>query len=276
MADRRRRERLQHVLRGWNAFERRLQGRPIQWVLTDFDGTLAPIRRHPDQAGLSGASRAALQRLMRDVGVSVAIVSGRSISQLRALVRLPGAVYIGNHGLEMSGPSVRFVHPGARRARPVLRRIAGQLRRALRDVPGSLVEDKGLSLSVHWRRVRPSDVEQFYRKLKNVLAPWVRRRAVRVARGKRVVEIRPPVVWHKGSAVEWLMKRSGSSKSLVIMFGDDRTDEDAFRAVNRCFGISVYVGRRPGGTAARWRLDGPREVRVTLQRLWGHGHGHTG
>lgn len=257
----------QHALRDW----RRLRGRVGDgrgWlVLTDYDGTLVPIRPTPAQARLSAGMRAAVSALSRARGISVGIVSGRSLDAVRRLVRLPGVVYAGNHGLELQGPGLRFVHPGARRRIPLLRRIARRLHHTLRGIPGALVESKRLSLSVHWRRIPVRHTALFHRRVKAVLSPWVARQAVRVTRGKRVVEVRPPVNWDKGAVVGWLVKARRCRDGCLLYLGDDRTDEDAFRAVNRLRGVSVFVGTPRRRTAARWWLRDPREVGELFTRL---------
>lgn len=235
-------------------------------VLTDYDGTLVPIRRTPAAAHLDRRRRRLLRRVCALRGVRLGIVSGRAIKDLRRLVGLSGLLYIGNHGLEMQGPRGGFVHPVARRSVSTLRRIARQLRQCLR-IRGVLVESKRLSLSVHWRNIRPAHRRAFRDRLTRCLAPWLKRRAVRVTFGKRVVEVRPPTTWNKGSAVERLIKAYRIRPGSVIYVGDDRTDEDAFRVVNRYRGLSVCVGGRPGRTIARLRLKSPLEVERLLQNL---------
>jgi len=256
-----------HALRDWRLLRGRVGGGAAWLALTDCDGTLAPIKPTPAEARLSAGMRAAVRRLSQAPGVTVGIVSGRSLDAVRRLVRLPGIVYVGNHGLELQGPGVRFVHPGARRRVPLLRRMARQLSQALAGIPGALVESKRLSLSVHWRRVPARRVAAFHRRVEAVLAPWAARGAVRVTRGKRVVEVRPPVGWDKGAVVDWLAKRYRCREGRLLYLGDDRTDEDAFRAVNRRSGIAVFVGRPRRGTAARWRLRNPDEVATLFARI---------
>jgi trehalose-phosphatase len=254
-----------HALRDWPRLRGLLPSREELLLLMDYDGTLTPIRPVPGQAVLGEDVRRLLRRI-KARRIRLGFVSGRSLASLRRLVRLPRAIYVGNHGLEIAGPGLAFTHPMARRAVPCLARIGAELRRALRTVRGAIIEAKGLSLSVHWRLVPKARQRIFHRRIREVLAPWEARGAARITTGKRVVEVRPPVAWHKGHAVEWLLRRR-SGISTVMYVGDDRTDEDAFRSVNRCGGISVFVGSDPQGTAARWWLRSPREVARLLQRI---------
>jgi trehalose-phosphatase len=255
-----------HALREWPRLRGLVRRRVRLFLLMDYDGTLTPIRPMPGQALLDRKTRGLLRRVSAR-GIRLGFVSGRPVASLRRLVRLPGAVYVGNHGLEISGPGVAFTHPGALRAVPRLARIGAALERALHPVRGALVEQKRLSLSVHWRLVPSAQRRAFRRRTRGVLAPWTARGAVRVAEGKRVVEVRPPAAWHKGSAVAWLLRHPRGRAGTVMYLGDDRTDEDAFRSVNRLGGISVFVGPHPGGSAARWWLRNPREVSELLRRL---------
>lgn len=230
-------------------------------ILLDYDGTLTPIRRYPGQARLSPRMRALLRALDRRPGTRVGIVSGRSIAALRRLAGLGKFLYVGNHGLEAEGPGLRYVHPGARRAVPRLRRIASELQAALRGMPGAVVEWKRLSLSVHWRAVPTAKRRAFHRRVREVLARWAGQ--VRVSDGRRIVEVRPPVDWDKGRAVAWLQRRLRVPGKSLLYAGDDRTDEDAFKRVNRAGGVTVHVGTFRN-TAAAWRLDGPRDVERLL------------
>lgn len=255
-----------HLLRDELTMRRIIQARRLLF-LTDYDGTLMPIQREPEGAVLDAAARTLLARAGRLPGIRLGVVSGRSLERLRRFVRLPGLLYVGNHGLEMSGPGVRFTHPDARQAVPMIARVSRALRQQLRGIRGAFVEPKRLTLSVHWRAVSASDAARFRRRVWQALAPWLARRAIRVTYGKRVVEIRPPIAWDKGEAVRWLLRKPMSSREDVVYVGDDRTDEDAFRVVNRCRGVSVFVGPKRAQTSARWWLEDPGEVRAALSRL---------
>lgn len=252
--------------RGWPALRDRIPAEGPLVLLTDYDGTLVPIAPTPEQARLGRAARALLRRLSRLPDLTVGLISGRSLQQVRRMVGIPGLLYVGNHGLEIAGPRVRLVHPGARRSAPVIARIGRELTHALAGIRGTRVESKGVSLSVHWRAVPPRAAARFHRTVRRILAPWMAARAIRVTRGKRVVEVRPPVAWGKGAAVRWLIQHLRASPGRVWYLGDDRTDEEAFRAVNARRGVSVYVGR-PRATAARWRLRAPRDVIALLSAI---------
>lgn len=228
------------------------------FLCLDYDGTLVPIVPRPDHAILDDSGRSVLRALARHV--PIAVISGRARTALRDLVRVPSLYYVGNHGLEISGPRVR------RDAN-----VSGTWRRELNRVldaieagapPGALIERKGVTASIHVRLVAATDRARWLPELHRHLAVWPSRG--RVVRGKAVIELRPPFAWDKGSAVRWLMSRPAARGRTPVYLGDDTTDEDAFRAVHGD-GVGVLVGR-PRRSAARFRLSGPAAVRQLLAR----------
>jgi trehalose 6-phosphate phosphatase len=237
-------------------------GVPLALFL-DYDGTLVPIRRTPALARLGPMRRAELEWLARRT--SVAVVSGRPLAEIRRMVGVPRLVYAGNHGLEIWSRGRKWVHPEAARRSLVMARMASAIRTLTRGVPGILVEDKGLTLSVHYRRV-----PRWRRAaLRRAVAEKVRTAppGLRLAQGKMVLEIRPDIAWDKGWAVRELLRRApGPRRVFPIYLGDDRTDEDAFRAL-RGRGLTVRVGPSGQPTEAGRRLRGVDEVWAFLAAL---------
>lgn len=244
--------------------------RPLLLCL-DYDGTLVPLVDHPSQARLPADTRDVLEQLAGQAGVIVALISGRALWDLRRLVDIKGLSYVGNHGLEAEGHGVQYRNPVAEANRPRLKQLAGALTDALRPVEGAWVEDKGLTLSVHWRAVPRSSHRRFHRLIEQALAPYLARGVFRVTQDQRVVEIRPPIEWGKGDAIAWLFERASdrehAAPAQLIYLGDDRTDEDVFEAVNRLGGHSVFIGRPTRRMAATYWLRDPDAVRSWLAGL---------
>lgn len=233
----------------------------------DFDGTLAPIVPRPEDAALLPAARAALDLLARRGDTHIALVSGRSLVDLRSRVVLDGIYYAGNHGLEIDGPDVHRIHDDARAARSALAQLAHDLERALASVRGVIVEDKMLTLSVHFRLV--DDEAQVEHVREQVHACARAYSGLRLTDGRKVVEIRPDVDWNKGRAFAFLRdtleERLGRGPAVFI--GDDRTDEDAFRELGTT-DCSVIVGDPPQHESiAQASLRSPDEVAHFLHLL---------
>lgn len=258
-----------HLFTAWDGVARKLAGADSVLLCLDYDGTLSPIVRDPAAACLARSTREILRRLAGIEGLTLAVISGRELKDVRKRVGLPGVTYAGNHGLEIRGPDLEYLNPPARRARPALRAVARKLSRRLAGIGGAEVEDKGLTLSVHYRRVRPEDRETVRATVFRVAGPYRSRQALRLGEGKMVIEIRPPTAWNKGNAVSLLRREAakpGSGKVLTVYAGDDRTDEDAFKVL-KAEGITIKVGPPGVKTLARYRLNGVGEVREFLLRL---------
>lgn len=248
------------AVRRFGDFLAALSGRKPALFL-DYDGTLTPIVDRPDQALLPEATRAAVDRLARLC--PVAVVSGRDLDDVGAMVGLDGLVYAGSHGFDIRGPGVR-TQIGLEYV-PALRRAADSLEKGLAHIAGALVERKRFAVSVHTRLVAAG--------LKPAVADTVRAVAaaepeLRITGGKEILELRPDLPWDKGRAVLALLDLLGPSEvgTMPVYIGDDETDEDAFRAL-RGRGIGIRVTDHPAGTAAQWSLSDPDEVRLFLDRL---------
>jgi len=191
----------------WPSLRWRIISAERLFLFLDYDGTLAPIADHPSKARLPAETRRLLKQLTHRPGVCTALVSGRSLTDLKQMVKLPGLLYIGNHGLEIQGPKSRYVHPGARISRPFLKEIAQVLKKSLRSIPGAWVENKVFTLSVHYRSVAPAQVPLVRNILHEVVEPYLKKSQVRITAGKRVFEVRPALRWAKGAAIHWLLAR---------------------------------------------------------------------
>lgn len=230
----------------------------------DFDGTLTPIRPRPDDVILAEPVRAVLARLASLHRVTLLIISGRSLVDVASRVGLPELIYAGNHGLEIRGPSLVFMEPTAAALADRLRELTTRLETLLAEIPGVLVEPKGLTASVHYRNVAPEQRDHLARIVHETVAKDTTRFVLTT--GHSVWEIRPPVHWNKGDALQWMIRQlEDGSPPLVFYLGDDRTDEDAFARLPD--GVTVRIGSPEAPTLARYRLPDPSSVHVFLEWL---------
>ncbi|MBI3317795.1 MAG: trehalose-phosphatase [Candidatus Omnitrophica bacterium] len=254
----------------WPAIRERIGESEFLLLFLDYDGTLAPLADHPSKTRLPSGAKDLLRRLACRAGIRVALVSGRRLKDLKASVRLERLCYVGNHGLELEGNGLRYENPLARKSRPLLKKIARDLKGTLGPLRGVWVEDKDLSLSVHYRNASPGDELLVKNGFYEVVHSHLLKRQVRVTAGKQVFEVRPPVRWTKGTMVNWLLARwsasIGKTGILPIYVGDDETDEDAFEAL-WTQGITVAVEPATPLTKARYLVDSPEGVQRFLGRL---------
>jgi len=235
---------------------------PHRLLCLDFDGTLARIEQHPAQASLSPALKRLLQNLTDEARTTVAIISGRERSDLSKRVSIPGAIYAGNHGLEISGPGFIFIEPTAAAAREALQQLADRLARRLEPIPGALAEDKGLTVSVHYRQTPSEMWEEVRQTVHAALAGS--QHPFQLAAGDMIFDIRPRVYWNKSNAVGWIKEQLGHADALTIYVGDDTSDEDAFATLTD--GITVKVGAAEE-TAAQFYLESQADVPGFLEWL---------
>lgn len=233
-------------------------------LLSDYDGTLTPIVDRPELAGLGPGTRKLLETLSRRRDLSIGIISGRSLTDLKQMVGIAGITYGGNHGLEIEGPRLSYLNPAAQELRPALGALHQALSDALGLIAGVWVEDKGLTLSVHYRQADEARAGEIGDILEQKAGPLQASGKVWIAGGKKVYEVRPALAWNKGEVVALLASRwrqaMGSTSWLPIFLGDDLSDEDGFRAVARLDGISILVSETNGASAARYFLRSPAEV----------------
>ncbi len=243
----------------WPQLARRLRRADRVAVLTDFDGTLAPIQHRPDTVKLSNRVRRALAELHAR-GHVVGIVSGRRIDDLRRRVGLSGLWYAGNHGFFMRSPhgtSLNLLHEEEHSDVP---RIARALARGLRNVPGVRLEVKPASVAVHYRGAPPAS----HRAATRVAHRVAQAGNLRLMSGKCVWELLPRAPVDKAVAVRTILdlERRNGDALAVVFIGDDLTDEPVFSLpLTR----PVCVGR--GQSGARYRLRSPAEVVRLLERI---------
>jgi trehalose-phosphatase len=214
--------------------------KPLSLFL-DFDGTLTPVAGHPDDAFLSKSMRDILIAL--NERYRVAIITGRALDDIMGLVKIEGLTYVGNHGMEMSGGDFSFIYDIGPVESEAIARVAKLIVSLVDSYDGAVIEEKVLTLSIHYRLLPANVKPLFLERLEAILSPFLSKGLIKVTGGKGLVEIRPTADWDKGSAVEWLLPRSGFKGSTPLCVGDDVTDEDAFRVL-RGKGVSIFVGRR--------------------------------
>ena len=262
---------MKHFFKSWQSFLEDIRTASHVLFLCDYDGTLTPIVDRPRDAILLPAVRDNLSTLARKPNFTVGIISGRSLVELRYMVAIEGIYYAGNHGLEIEGPELDFISPEAELGQAMIKDLAEQFTEVLGNIAGVIVEDKGLSLSVHYRMVSKEEKDNVAVTFKRMVSPLADAGKIKITKGKKVFEVRPPIDWDKGKAVASIRREIISllklDRVLTIYLGDDATDEDAFRDLHRPEGWSVYVGQENASSAADYYLNSTDEVAEFLSRL---------
>ncbi|RZL38452.1 MAG: trehalose-phosphatase [Rubrivivax sp.] len=230
-----------------------LRLRPL--MAFDFDGTLAPIVARPDDARIAAAVAQRLQALA--ARLPVAIVTGRSLADVRGRLGFEPQFIVGNHGAEEDGAGAAHTLLAA----PLdgLRERLQAQQQAL-QAGGIAVEDKGLSLALHYRLARDPAAAQ--RLIAGLLTPEPE--GLRFFAGKMVVNAVAADAPDKADAVQALVARSGAAAAFFA--GDDVNDEPVFAAAPAHW-LTVRIGCDDPSSRARFCLDGPQEMALLLGRV---------
>jgi trehalose 6-phosphate phosphatase len=217
-----------------------LQEQPAGLFL-DIDGTLAPLHPDPTSVTISAIVREAISVLADRL--SIVVLSGRSTSDSRRILACNRVTYVGNHGCQWLYGGCETVLPAALEFVPRIHQIAKDAVSRFAEFPGIYVEDKGPSMSIHYRTVADRLVAASA--IDSFISKHPAAAGLHLSAGKMVKEIRPPVDINKGTAVATVVEERGLH--AAVMLGDDTTDVDAFRAIarmrdaGRIQGVSVGV-----------------------------------
>ncbi len=221
-------------------------------VASDFDGTLAPIVNNPADARPLPHAADALIALAALPSTTVALVSGRALRVLRELSSMPPAVHlVGSHGAEFDSGFAHDID------QELLARINEELTAIAATRPGVTVEPKLASVALHVRNASPADGRDALEAARAAAGSW----DAELTEGKAVLEF-AVISTDKGEAIDIIRDRDDAT--AVVFFGDDVTDEKAFRRM-RDGDLGVKVG--PGDTLAAFRVESPEDVAAALAHL---------
>jgi len=239
-------------------------------LLLDYDGTLSPIAPHPDLATIPPETKKVLERLANMPDVFIAIISGRSVNNVREMVGIEGITYAGNHGLEIIHPDgTKFTHPMPAeqegRVGALLQRLQEE---CCRD--GAWVENKGVLLTFHFRNVPPEKREPIVTRARELITEA----GFMIGNAHCALEIKPPVLWDKGRASIYILRTAfgvdWSDRIRIIYAGDDVTDEDAMSALKGMAYTFRVVSSSLTQTAADRRLPSTDSVVCLLRWVESH------
>lgn len=237
-------------------------------LFLDFDGTLTEIASRPDAVHLPPDLVPLLGALHERLEGALAIVSGRTLSELDAFLPPLRLASAAEHGamLRLNGA---ITPVGAARDGSATTELGLFLDRAERRArefaarhPGLLVERKTATLALHYR----SAPELGERCVETMRAALDESAPLELLHGKCVVELKPAGL-SKGNAIDLLMRQAPFAGRVPVFAGDDLTDEAGFARVRELGGIAIKVG--PGETIATFRCESPRVLRDWLRTAIG-------
>ena len=256
---------MKYLIKSLPEIEKKMRSYPGCMLMLDFDGTLSALAKTPAQAFLAEKNKMVLQLISRLA--PVAIVTGRSLKDIKHKVGLKKNIYAGNHGLEwqIGKRKNRVSEPSG--AKKLLNAAKRSFKKIEKNYPGVLLEDKHLSLAIHFRNLDPILVPGLKRDINTIIKMINIFGTPQILLSKKVIELRPKSNWNKGKFAlfiqEYLQNKLGI-KFTPIYLGDDTTDEDVFSALRQK--ITIRVGQSKI-SQAKYYLKNVRQVEKFLDWL---------
>jgi trehalose 6-phosphate phosphatase len=237
------------------------------WLFLDYDGTLADFAPTPDHVNPDPELIGLLARLARPPRIRIAVISGRRLSHVQALLPVPGIFLAGTYGIELQTPEgERITRVEYDAIRPTLDGLKPHWEQVIADREGFYLEDKGWTLALHARSADEDEAEEVLAAARRMATSAARSGPFRLMGGHKFLEIGPTLA-HKGQTVEYLLDRYPWTGASPVYLGDDDKDEEAFGVIKARGGITILVAREPRKTKADYRLESPRAARHWLERL---------
>jgi trehalose-phosphatase len=235
-------------------------------LMLDFDGTLSPVASSSRKAQIIKPIKTALEKLVLRKNIAIAVISGRSLSDVKSKVGVKGLVYGANHGLEWEIKGRRFLAKIPDVFQQNLPGFHKQLTSLCRRYKGSFLEHKGLTVALHYRRVAKELHKAFKDQAALILQPYAEAKILNTINGKKIIDIRPNANWTKGNLALHLVDlfKKNRTRPLVIYIGDDVTDEDAFKFLKK--DITVRVGKK-NKSAAQYFVNSTSQVSGFLSEI---------
>lgn len=238
-------------------------GQPV-WFFLDYDGTLADFAPTPDVVKPDAHLIDILQKLARQPNLRMTLISGRMLSQIRILVPLEDIYLAGTYGVEVQLPNGELINRVNLNAiRPALERVKSLWTNLVKDLDGFFIEDKNWAVAMHARFAKPGEADRVLYQARAIASREVEQGDLHILGGDRFLEIGSKLA-NKGETVTWMLESFPLSEALLVYFGDDDKDEQAFSVIHARGGVSVLVGSRTENTQASFHLDDPHQVRNWL------------
>jgi trehalose-phosphatase len=255
------------VLCAYEQINERLARAGRLWLFLDYDGTLADFAPTPEHVDPDPELVGLLTGLARHPGIRMAVISGRRLSHVEALVPVPGIFLAGTYGIELrTSEGGRINRVKYELIRPTLNALKPQWLHLITSYEGFFLEDKGWALALHARFADEDEAEEVLVAARSVATGAARSEPFRLLGGHKFLEIGPTLA-HKGQTVDYLLDRYPWPGALPVYLGDDDKDEEAFGVIKARGGIGILVAREPRKTKADYRLESPRAARHWLERL---------
>lgn len=255
------------MLYGPQAESQRIYQAKCLWLFLDYDGTLADFAPTPDDIFPDAEIINLITRLKENPKFKVAVVSGRRLDHLRALLPIPGLLLAGTYGIEILRPDGKICHRlDYEHIRPYLDGLKPHWQNLIKDYKGFYLEDKGWSLALHARFANDLQAGQVLVQAKELATDQIDLNLFRILGGHKFLEI-SPIAANKGKTIQYLLDLYPAGECLPIYLGDDDKDEEAFRVIQQSGGVAIYVSQESRESHADLRIPAPPAVIKWLESI---------
>lgn len=237
-----------------------LKGNNI-FIFFDFDGTLVPIKKNPEDCYLSYELKKSLQELKNKI--KIGIISGRDLENLKRRISIRGIYYSGSHGLQIESSEIKYINPDAQRLKPYINEISREVKKLANRFLGTLIEKKNFSFALHYRQLDTGKRKELKKLFFDIISNY-NQDYIKILNGKMVFEVLPAVNWNKANAVSFLIN-STKSEHFPIFIGDDITDEAVFGEI-KDRGLTIKVGYSKK-TMAKYFIRNQREIYKLIKNI---------
>ena len=237
-------------------------------LLFDFDGVLSAIAPTPDDAFISKEVSALLLECASRF--PVAIITGRTMADIKKKINEKNIFYIATHGLEWEEDGQNHAKEIPKETLEAIGIAKEKIKPLLARYPSMIMEDKASTFTAHYRTLSPELVESFIQEVNSILRPIAEEYKLRLDHSTKAFELRPEINWDKGDSAlfaEQHLNQKISKKFVPIYLGDSDTDEDAFKALEKN-GIGIRVNSKENEhkkSAAKWFMKDQSEITLFLK-----------
>lgn len=237
-------------------------------LFLDYDGTLAGFAPTPDDILPDPYLIGLMEQLSKRPNIQAAVISGRRLSHIQALLPIKGILLAGTYGIEIFTAQGNYIDRiDYQIVRPTLDLIKPLWENLIKEEPGFYLEDKGWSIALHARDAKSETANQIITLARTCIQSALAQTEVfQILGGHKFLEV-APLLANKGHTINYLLSINPLDGALPIYIGDDDKDEEAFRMIMQTDGVAIKVSTHPTKTAAQLRLESPEDVRRWLSGL---------
>jgi len=240
------------------------------WLFLDYDGTLAEFAPTPETIKPNPQIAGILKRLASKSGLRTAIISGRRLQDVQALIPVEGIHLAGTYGVELVTPEGNYIQRVDRNTiRPFLETVKPKWAAIVKDKAGFYIEDKDWALALHARFSDDEEAEDVLAMAREIVERELPEEHFRILGGHKFLEA-APLLAHKGRTIEYLLEKFPMPEAKLIYIGDDDKDEEAFEIILEHGGIAIKVVNHTHAsqpTRANFTLESPAAVHLWLESL---------